>query len=198
MLIQSAQAVGCYSVNAGSIREIVGVMQDTNKRRRMCALVGGMLAGAAAVLAASSSASRAQDEVKDAPTDKPQTILVPGLYLFQTRTRDGSCNDAPRTGYVTSAVATLDGVPGSRALTLRLLNSKYWPVWKLNVTADDAILGDANMFDGKDGSVGSSHFEMKAKKDRFQGVGTREYSSTEGGKAVRCRLNYDVLLKPMD
>ena len=27
----------------------------------------------------------------------PQTVLPPGLYLFQTRTREGTCNDAPRT-----------------------------------------------------------------------------------------------------
>ena len=63
--------------------------------------------------------ARAQDK---AASEAPQTILPPGLYLFQTRTRDGSCADAPRTGYVTSAVATLDGVPGARSMTLQLLN----------------------------------------------------------------------------
>jgi hypothetical protein len=172
-------------------------MERTFKRRRR-ALIGVLVATAIAI-ALVTSATRAQDETKEVATDlAPQTILPPGLYLFQTRTRDGSCNDAPRTGYVTSAVATLDGVPGSRSMTLRLLNSKYWPTWKLNITAEDAIVGDANMFDGKDASGGSSHFELRAKKERFQGVGTRSYNSSEGGKTVRCNLNYDALLKPLN
>jgi len=170
-------------------------MGDT-MRRKWTTLVGRGLA--TAILVTAASASRAQDEAKDAATElAPQTVLLPGLYLFQTRTRDGTCNDAPRTGYVTSAVATLDGVPGSRTMTLRLLNSKYWPTWKLNVTADNAVIGDATMFDAKDDSGGVSHFELRAKKERFQGVGTRAYNSTEGGKAVRCQLNYDALLKPL-
>ena len=127
----------------------------------------------------------------------PQTILPPGLYLFQTRTRDGSCNDAPRTGYVTSAVATLDGVPGSRTMTMQLLNSKYWPTWTLTVAADNTVTGSAFMNGAKDDSAGSSHFEVRAKKDRYQGVGSRNYNSTADGKTVRCTLNYDALLKPL-
>ena len=153
---------------------------------------------AACVLAASLLAS-AQDETKEAETNLPQqNVLPPGLYLFQTRTRDGTCNDAPRTGYVTSAVATLDGVPGSRTMTLKLLNSKYWPTWMLSVSADNTITGDAFMNGAKDDSAGGSHFELRAKKDRFQGVGSRSYNSVDGGKTVRCTLNYDVLLKPMN
>lgn len=130
--------------------------------------------------------------------DTPQTVLVPGLYLFQTRTRDGSCNDAPRTGYVTSSVATLDGVPGSRTMTMQLLNSKYWPTWTLTVALDGTITGTANMSGAKDDANGSSRFEIKAKKDRFQGVGARSYPSTQDGKPVRCTLNYDALLKLLD
>jgi hypothetical protein len=128
----------------------------------------------------------------------PQTLLMPGLYLFQTRTRDGSCNDAPRTGYVTSSVATLDGVPGSRSMTMQLLNSKYWPTWTLTITDQDTIVGTANMSGAKDDSNGSSRFEMKIKKDRFQGVGARSYPGQADGKNVRCTLNYDVLLKVLD
>jgi hypothetical protein len=170
----------------------IGIKHRSTSARMLGALaIGILVVGIAGAL-------RAQDETKEATSDlPPQTVLQPGLYLFQTRTRDGTCNDAPRTGYVTSAVATLDGVPGSRAMTLRLLNSKYWPTWKLNVGADNAIVGDANMYDAKDDSGGSSHFELREKKERFQGVGTRSYSSTEGGKPVRCRLNYDALLKPL-
>jgi hypothetical protein len=118
--------------------------------------------------------------------------------LFQTRTRDGTCNDAPRTGYVTSAVATLDGVPGSRTMTLKLLNSKYWPTWTLAVSADNVVTGDAFMNGAKDDSAGSSHFELRPKKDRFQGIGSRSYNSVDGGKTVRCTLNYDALLKPLN
>jgi hypothetical protein len=130
--------------------------------------------------------------------EQPQTILPPGLYLFQTRTRDGTCPDAPRTGYVTSAVATLDGVPGAREMTMQLLSSKYWPTWKLVVTTDDAILGSANLGGAADDTNGSSKFELRAKKDRFQGTGARTYPSKVDGKPVTCTLHYDVLLKRMD
>lgn len=128
----------------------------------------------------------------------PQTILPPGLYLFQTRTRDGSCDDAPRTGYVTSAIATLDGVPGSRVMTLQLLNSKYWPTWKLNITAADAVIGDANIGGAATGENGTSHFELHEKKGRYQGVGSRTYPGKSAGKATSCTLNYDALLKPIE
>jgi len=132
-----------------------------------------------------------------APEIKPQTILPPGLYLFQTRTREGTCNDAPRTGYVTSAIASLDGVPGSRVMTLQLLNSKYWPTWTLTVTEKDLIVGVAIMGGGKEESAGVSRFELSAKKDRFQGVGTRTYPSKVAGETVSCTLSYDALLKPL-
>lgn len=137
-------------------------------------------------------------EAQAAPAIKPQTILPPGLYLFQTRTREGTCNDAPRTGYVTSAMATLDGVPGSRVMTMQLLNSKYWPTWTLTVNEKDVIIGSAIMGGGKDESAGMSRFEISAKKDRFQGIGNRTYPSKVAGETVSCTLSYDVLLKPLD
>jgi hypothetical protein len=130
--------------------------------------------------------------------DPPQTVLPPGLYLFQTRTRDGNCGDAPATGYVTSAVATLDGVPGSRTMTMQLLSSKYWPTWQLTVLADDSITGTANMNGAKDDAGGSSRFELRSKKDRYQGVGARKYPGTRDGKPALCTLNYDALLKPIE
>ena len=137
-------------------------------------------------------------EAQAAPEIKPQTILLPGLYLFQTRTREGTCNDAPRTGYVTSAVATLDGVPGSRVMTMQLLSSKYWPTWTLTVNEKDVIIGSAIMGGGKDESAGVSRFEISAKKNRFQGIGNRTYPSKVGGETVSCTLSYDALLKPLD
>jgi hypothetical protein len=133
-----------------------------------------------------------------APELPPQTILAPGLYLFQTRTRDGTCNDAPRTGYVTSAVATLDGVPGSRIMTMQLLNSKYWPTWKLEVAADNSVVGTANMMGAKDDSAGRSRFELRAKKERLQGIGSRNYPGQKGDQKQLCTLNYDALLKLLD
>lgn len=143
------------------------------------------------------SSMRERAEAQSAPEIKPQTILPPGLYLFQTRTREGTCNDAPRTGYVTSAIATLDGVPGSRVMTLQLLNSKYWPTWTLTVLENDVIVGTAVLGGGKDESAGTSRFEISAKKDRFQGVGNRTYPSKVAGETVNCTLSYDALLKPL-
>ena len=128
----------------------------------------------------------------------PQTILAPGLYLFQTRTRDGTCRDAQRTGYVTSSVATLDGVPGARTMTMQLLNSKYWPTWTLTIGMDGNIVGTANMGGAKDDTAGASRFEIRAKKERYQGVGARSYPGQFDGKPTRCTLNYDALLKMLD
>ena len=158
----------------------------------LCVTAVSLLAGDGQRAAAQTGKAPAQPGL-----EKPQAILPPGLFLFQTRTRDGSCNDAPRTGYVTSAVATLDGVPGSRTMTMQLLNSKYWPTWTLTVTEDNAIIGTANMNGAKDDAAGSSRFEIRAKKDRYQGVGARSYNSVVDGKTTRCTLNYDALLKPL-
>jgi hypothetical protein len=138
--------------------------------------------------------SRAQAPDAELP---PQTILAPGLYLFQTRTRDGTCRDAQRTGYVTSSVATLDGVPGARTMTMQLLNSKYWPTWTLIIAKDGSIVGTANMGGAKDDTAGSSRFEIRAKKERYQGVGARSYPGQLDGKPARCTLNYDALLKSL-
>lgn len=165
----------------------------THSHNARLVLLCTLLACAFSLTGGAESAARAQ-----APGDlPPQTILPPGLYLFQTRTRDGSCNDAPRTGYVTSAVATLDGVPGARTMTMQLLNSKYWPTWTLTVDADNTIRASAFMNGAKDDKAGSSSFELREKKDRYQGTGTRSYNAQVDGKTTRCKLNYDALLKPL-
>jgi hypothetical protein len=83
-------------------------------------------------------------------------------------------------------------------MTLQLLNSKWWPTWTLTIAKDNYIAGTANWMGGKDESKGSSRFELRSKKDRFQGVGQRAYLSQVDGKPVRCTLNYDALLKPLD
>lgn len=166
----------------------------TDSGRMPAFVVSVMLMGSIAL-----AGHGAQTQPRKPETELPaQTVLMPGLYLFQTRTRDGTCNDAPRTGYVTSAVATLDGVPGARTMTMQLLNSKYWPTWTLTIAADGGISGSANMSGAKDEANGVSKFEIRAKKERFQGVGARNYPATVDGKAVRCTLNYDALLKMLD
>lgn len=159
---------------------------------RYAAVGVALLAGSVGTLLYAKSSAQATPELP------PQTILAPGLYLFQTRTRDGSCNDAQRTGYVTSAVATLDGVPGARTMTMQLLNSKYWPSWTLTIAMDGAIAGSAFMNGAKDDKAGGSTFELRSKKDRYQGTGSRSYNSVVDGKTVRCTLNYDALLKALD
>lgn len=144
--------------------------------------------------------TRALAQAQDQAEPPPQTILPPGVYLLQTRTRSGTCGDAPRTGYVTSALATMDGVPGSRTMTLKVMNSKWWPKWTLTVTPDDTIVATANMFGGKDPTKGTSRFELRAHKDRFQGKGTREYPNHSKGpdEPARCSLLYDALLKQVE
>ena len=39
--------------------------------------------------------------------DARQTVLGPGLYVFQTRTRDASCGDSEPDGYVLSFFAAV-------------------------------------------------------------------------------------------
>lgn len=174
-------------------------LQARGRLQRRAVTLRFFIVVAACLLAFDGPSGSARERAQaQAPEVKPQTILPPGLYLFQTRTREGTCNDAPRTGYVTSAIATLDGVPGSRVMTMQLLNSKYWPTWTLTVTEKDLIIGAAILGGGKDEAAGTSRFEITSKKDRFQGVGTRSYPSKVAGETVSCTLSYDALLKPLD
>jgi hypothetical protein len=88
-------------------------------------------------------------------------------------------------------------VPGARTMTMQLLNSKYWPTWTLTIATDGSIVGTANMGGAKDDAAGSSRFEIRAKKERYQGVGARSYPGQLDGKPARCTLNYDALLKSL-
>jgi hypothetical protein len=58
-------------------------------------------------------------------------------------------------------------------------------------------VGTANMAGAKDDTAGSSRFEIRAKKERYQGVGARSYPGQLDGKPARCTLNYDALLKSL-
>lgn len=149
---------------------------------------------ALAALTALVSSSSAQE----APDLPPQTVLGPGLYVFQTRTRTASCQDDERTGYVSSFVAPIHGVPGSRTMRMQLVNSPWWSTWTLRVDASDRIVGDA-FLDGSSGpSRPTSHFEVTRNGDRFTGEGSRTYDATIAGARQRCVVTFDALLRRLD
>ena len=127
-----------------------------------------------------------------------QSVLGPGLYVFQTRTRAASCADDERTGHVSSFFASNHGVPGSRTMHMGLVNSPYWSTWTLTVGADDSITGDA-FLDGSSGpSRPTSHFVVTRRDDRFTGEGTRTYEAVIEGTRRRCVVTYDALLRRID
>jgi hypothetical protein len=135
------------------------------------------------------STSRAAEE-------GPQTVLGPGMYVFQTRTRHASCGDAEQDGYVLTYLATIDGVPGSRTMKMELVNTKHFTEWTLRVVGKDEVVGNSQL--GSTPDAADNHFEVKRDKDRFKGAGSRSYSSKVDGKVVRCRVSYDALLKRVD
>lgn len=129
-----------------------------------------------------------------------QTVLGPGLYVFQTRTRSAVCEDDERTGYVSSFVAPIHGVPGSRTMRMQLLNSPWWSRWTIVVDANDRIVGDSTM-DGQSGpNAARNHFELERdrRRDRFTGTGTRTYMTTTDGQRRECAVTYDALLRRLD
>jgi hypothetical protein len=132
-----------------------------------------------------------------AQTDS-QTILGPGLYVFQTRTRSASCGDDERTGYVSSFVAPIHGVPGSRTMRMQLLNSPYWSEWRITVNAQDAVIGESTMNGQRGPSAPRNQFEVRVDRDRFTGTGTRTYTRTAGGRTEQCSVTFDALLRRID
>jgi hypothetical protein len=127
-----------------------------------------------------------------------QTVLGPGMYVFQTRTRTASCGDDERTGYVTTFIAPIEGVSGSRTMRMSLLNSPYWSSWTITVTPTNTIVGDS-FLDGSSGpSRPTSHFELTRNGERFTGEGSRTYDATVGGQQRRCVVTYDALLRRID
>lgn len=132
------------------------------------------------------------------PSGFDQTVLGPGLYVFQTRIDHASCGDAERTGEVTSYYAAVDGIPGSREMHMSLLNSRFWPDWTLNVTTSNEVVGDARQAGVTGPTQGESHFEATFADGRFTGHGTRAYTRTVDGQPVRCRVSYETLLLRFD
>ena len=125
-----------------------------------------------------------------------QSILGPGLYVFQTRTVSATCGDDERTGYVHTFIAPIHGVPGDREMRMQLTNSPYWPTWTIRVGADGAVTGEA-VLGGEDDpgpSTPRSRFEVRRDGERFTGRGSRSYVSD----GRRCTVTYDALLRRFD
>ncbi|HEX6244835.1 MAG TPA: hypothetical protein VFZ61_28140 [Polyangiales bacterium] len=150
----------------------------------------GAVALWAAMAGAALGVARSQE-----PSDR-QTVLGPGLYIFQTRTRDASCKDSEQDGYVLSYFAAIHGVPHAASMGMELTNTPHFKTWTLKVVGNNGVVGDSRI--GTAADAPDSHFEVKLEKDRFRGTGYRTYNGTFEGKKVRCRVNYDALLRRLD
>jgi len=123
-----------------------------------------------------------------------QALLGPGMYVFQTRTRSATCGDDERTGYVSTFVAPIHGVPGSPTMRMQLLNSPYFSQWTITVTAEMHVIGDATQTGQASPNAPTNHFDVTRRGDRFVGTGVRRYRS--GGRA--CEVQFDALLRQID
>ncbi len=136
---------------------------------------------------------------QDAPVAMEQTVLGPGLYVYQTRTLGATCGDDERTGYVSSFVASIDGVPGSRSMHMHLIDARFWSSWTLTVNADGMIHGESSM----DGTTGANRpmntFDVRRDPTmRFTGHGARTYEATIGGHPQHCEVTFDALIRRID
>jgi hypothetical protein len=125
-----------------------------------------------------------------------QTVLGPGLYVFQTRTRDATCGDSEPDGYVMSYFAAIHGIPHGTKMTMELVNTPHFKEWSLSVANNQSIVGKSRIGSAADGP--DSNFEVKLVGDRFKGTGYRSYNGTVAGKKQRCRVNYDALIRRLD
>lgn len=132
----------------------------------------------------------------DPPTEAKQSVLGPGLYVFQTRTREATCGDSEPDGYVLSYFAAVHGIPHSPGMGMELVNTPHFKEWTLKVLNNNRVVGTARIGTAADGP--ESRFEVKLEGDRFKGTGYRSYNSTVAGKRMRCRVNYDALLRRLD
>ncbi len=121
-----------------------------------------------------------------------RALVGPGLYVFQTRIQSATCGDADRTGFVTSYMGAIDGIPGAAELTLNIMNSQYWPRWTLTLREDGAVVGVSERDDA------SNRFEVRRERDRFVGTGVRSYSRTQNGRRQLCEVRYEALLRQFD
>jgi len=120
-----------------------------------------------------------------------QGVLGPGLYVFQTRLDEASCEPDSMSGYVTSYFAAIDGTPASTRMTMKLVNSEYWPEWELRIAPDGTIRASA-----RNGSLEQSA-TLRPNGSRFTGRGFRTYDKVVDGRRRRCRNEYDALLRKL-
>jgi hypothetical protein len=125
-----------------------------------------------------------------------QTVLGPGLYVFQTRTRDATCRDSEGDGYVLTFLGAIHGIPHAVSMTMELTNNQHFKNWTLKVSNNNQVVGDSRM--GTTPDAPDTHFDVKLEGDRFKGSGYRSYNGTVDGKKIRCRVNYDALLRRLD
>ncbi|MCB9598723.1 MAG: hypothetical protein H6719_38765 [Sandaracinaceae bacterium] len=123
-----------------------------------------------------------------------QTVLGPGMYVFQTRTTSASCQDDERTGYVSTFLAPIHGVPGSREMRMTLTNSEFWPQWTITVDAAGRVVGDATLAGASGPTAPRNHFSTTRQGERFVGTGQRTYRAN----GQLCRVEYDALLRRID
>lgn len=143
-----------------------------------------------------------QATAQEAPVADDQSVLGPGVYVFQQRTLSATCADDDRTGYVLSFVATIDGVPGSRSMTMKLLGARYWSTWSLTVAANGEVHGESFM----DGTTGENRpvnrfritRDRGRNRDRFTGTGTRSYNRPVNGETRRCEVSVEALMRRID
>ncbi len=129
-------------------------------------------------------------------SERAQNVLGPGLYVFQTRTRSSTCGDAERDGYVLSYVAAINGVPGSVAMSMEIVNTPHFKSWALQVSKDNVLEGESRM--GTAADAPDAHFTVTRDGERWKGTGFRTYAGKLGGKPTRCRVDFDVLLRRVD
>jgi len=157
-------------------------------KRRIVGVLGAVGVAAAVLLAG--HRGQAQPESPDI-----QTVLAPGLYVFQLRLDRATCTEGFTSGYVTSFFAAIDGTPGSRAMDMRLLNSAFWPEWTLAIGTDGTITGVSHQAGVTGPERGENTFEVSHDGRKFVGRGSRSWTQTVNGQRTRCRVFYDALLR---
>lgn len=136
---------------------------------------------------------------QDAPVAMDQSALGPGIYVFQTRTLAATCGDDERSGYVSSFVATIDGVPGSRTMSMHLTNARFWSTWSLTVDAAGMVHGESLMDETTGANRPTNRFDVsRDATGRFTGHGARGYDTTLAGHPQHCEVSFDALLRRID
>jgi hypothetical protein len=161
--------------------------------KQVIGLTSLALLGSAAELAPVDVAAA---QARPASSDWVQNVLGPGLYVFQTRTRSSTCGDAERDGYVLSYVAAINGVPGSVAMSMEVVNTPHFKSWSLQVSKENVLEGESRI--GIAADAPDAHFTVSRDGERWKGTGFRTYPGKLDGKPTRCRVEFDALLRRVD